>query len=105
MRCTCFLGFRFGLLVVFPADVSFSLSSVSVPDFQTLFVKCLPRSTVSRVWDVFFVMGTPFLFRVALALMDLLSPFLLRSPFEDCIQALTASTVSRTTWREISDGA
>lgn len=71
---------------------------------QTLFVKCLPRSTVSRVWDCFFVHGTPFLFRVTMALIELLSPSILHASFEDCIQTLTASATFKATWREVSDG-
>jgi hypothetical protein len=71
---------------------------------QTLFVKCLPRTTVSRVWDCFFLEGTSFLFRTALALLDLLSPFVLGKSFEDTIQILTVSPTRKGVWALIHDG-
>jgi hypothetical protein len=71
---------------------------------QTLFVKCLPRATVSRVWECFFVEGTSFLFRAALALVDLLAPHVLGKGFEDTIQILTVSPVRKGVWALINDG-
>ena len=72
---------------------------------QTLFVKCLPRSTVSRVWECFFLEGTSFLFKTALALIDLLTPHVLGKGFEDTIQILTVSPVRKGVWSLINDGS
>merc|ERR1711968_122770 len=44
------------------------------PWLQTCFLKCLPLSVASRVWDGFLMDGTSFLVRVALSLLDLLLP-------------------------------
>ena len=72
---------------------------------QTLFVKCLPRGTVSRVWDCFFIHGTVFLFRTALALVDLLTPYLIDKSFEAIVQILLLGEGAKGVWALIHDGA
>jgi uncharacterized membrane protein YgcG len=69
---------------------------------QTVFLKALPLPSASRVWDGFLLDGTPFLYRVAAALLDLLAPRLLRfgvggAP-EETIQLLTQPPAMRRHW-------
>jgi hypothetical protein len=86
------------------SDVARHLDSVGVsPDlycldwFMTLFTHALPLDAAARVWDVFVfeinrdddTHGTLFLHRVALGLLKLLEPELLRGTTEDCMRLLT----------------
>jgi hypothetical protein len=65
--------------------------------FMTLFTHALPLDAAARVWDVFVfeinrdddTHGTLFLHRVALGLLKLLEPELLRGTTEDCMRLLT----------------
>ena len=68
-------------------------------------MKCLPRGTVSRVWDCFFIHGTVFLFRTALAIVDLLTPYLLEKSFESTVQVLLLAESAKGVWALIHDGA
>ncbi|GAA5866842.1 hypothetical protein JCM3774_001818 [Rhodotorula dairenensis] len=47
------------------------LSAITFGWFLSLFTDCLPIQTLLRVWDLFFIHGTIFLFRVALAILKL----------------------------------
>ena len=81
---------------------------------QTVFLKCLPLSAASRVWDLFLLEGTPALYRVAAALLDLLAPTVLGRPGhtppaqpDETIQLLTQPPAMRRhwlgTWEAITD--
>jgi hypothetical protein len=50
---------------------------------QTVFMKLLPLATAARIWDVFLLEGSSFLFKTALAIVDLLAPTLLRVRVEN----------------------
>ena len=68
---------------------------------QTVFIKALPFDAASRIWDCFLLEGTPYLYRVACALIDLLSPVILRgggAPPDETIQLLTQPPAMRSTW-------
>ncbi len=79
--------------------------------FQTLFLKVLPLNAAAHVWDGFLVEGVPFLYRTALALMDLLSPYLTggmpgsrqlgNASFEETIQLLTQAPSTVGVWSSI----
>ncbi|GAA5976881.1 hypothetical protein JCM10908_005660 [Rhodotorula pacifica] len=47
------------------------LSAITFGWFLSLFTDCLPIQTLLRVWDLFFIHGTIFLFRIALAILKL----------------------------------
>ena len=73
---------------------------------QTLFLKALPLSAAARVWDLFLLEGTPALYRVAAAILDLLAPRLLGTgrgrghpaPPDETIQLLTQPPAMRNMW-------
>lgn len=67
---------------------------------QTLFAQCFPIEVTARLWDSFFLEGTSFLFRAALAILKLLQPSLLKLPVEDCFALLTGSVRMEGVWRE-----
>lgn len=50
--------------------------------YQLLFAE-LPRETMMRIWDIFFSEGIKILFRVAIALLKIKGPALLRMDFEE----------------------
>eukprot|EP01029_Cantina_marsupialis_P009516 TRINITY_DN220_c1_g6_i1.p1 TRINITY_DN220_c1_g6~~TRINITY_DN220_c1_g6_i1.p1 ORF type:complete len:1456 (+),score=457.57 TRINITY_DN220_c1_g6_i1:284-4369(+) len=60
--------------------------------FQTIFLPIFPLEIGSRILDHFFQDGSPFLFSVALAILDLLSPFLLKHPIEVCMPLIQTSS-------------
>jgi Rab-GTPase-TBC domain len=45
------------------------LEAITFNWFLSVFTDCLPAEALFRVWDVFFVEGSPYLFRVALAVI------------------------------------
>ncbi|BGP23116.1 hypothetical protein JCM10295v2_002009 [Rhodotorula toruloides] len=47
------------------------LSAITFGWFLSLFTDCLPIQTLLRVWDLFFIHGTIFLFRIAVAILKL----------------------------------
>jgi hypothetical protein len=73
--------------------------------FQTIFVKCLPFASVARVWDEFLMDGVPHLYKTAMAIMDLLSPYLLGSQqaFEDTVQVLTQAPTKQDIWAAVGE--
>ncbi|POY75796.1 hypothetical protein BMF94_1109 [Rhodotorula taiwanensis] len=52
-------------------DQGVELSAITFGWFLSLFTDCLPIQTLLRVWDLFFIHGTIFLFRIALAILKL----------------------------------
>eukprot|EP01087_Luapelamoeba_hula_P012106 TRINITY_DN3364_c0_g1_i1.p1 TRINITY_DN3364_c0_g1~~TRINITY_DN3364_c0_g1_i1.p1 ORF type:complete len:551 (-),score=113.85 TRINITY_DN3364_c0_g1_i1:84-1736(-) len=55
---------------------------------STLFVYNFPLKTAIRLWDVFFVEGTEFLFKIALAILAIHQDQLLTLPFEEILTFL-----------------
>lgn len=54
----------------------------------------------ARLWDSFFVEGTSFLFRTALAILKLLQPSIQKLDIEDCMALLTGSVRMEHVWKE-----
>ena len=67
---------------------------------QTLFLQVLPFDIASRVWDNFMLDGAVYLFRTALAIVDLLGPHLLREEFEVCMPILQQKPRHRELWKK-----
>lgn len=67
---------------------------------QSLFAQCFTIDITSRIWDNFFLEGTPFLFRTALAVLKLLQPVIMRIPMEECLTLLTGSVRMENVWKE-----
>ena len=67
---------------------------------QTLFLQVLPFDIASRVWDNFMLDGAVYLFRTALAIVDLLGPHLLREEFEVCMPILQKKPRHRELWKK-----
>ena len=67
---------------------------------QSLFAQCFTIDITSRIWDNFFLEGTPFLFRTALAVLKLLQPVIMRIPMEECLTLLTGSVKMENVWKE-----
>eukprot|EP01137_Pigoraptor_chileana_P036933 Opistho-2@33285 len=65
------------------------------PDFYmidwilTMFSKALPLDVASRVWDVYFCYGDPFVFRTALGIFRLYLDELLSMEFEEAMEFIT----------------
>jgi len=57
--------------------------------FMTIFLKPLPLDVASRVWDIYFLEGEIFLFKVSLALLKMHSHQLESYPRELCMNLLT----------------
>ena len=66
----------------------------------SLFAQCFTIDITSRIWDNFFLEGTPFLFRTALAVLKLLQPVIMRIPMEECLTLLTGSVKMENVWKE-----
>ncbi|BGP46409.1 hypothetical protein JCM10450v2_002253 [Rhodotorula kratochvilovae] len=64
------------------------LSAITFSWFLSLFTDSLPIQTLLRVWDLFFIHGTIFLFRVALAILKLHEPDLLECDSTASLYAL-----------------
>lgn len=77
------------------------------PWLQTLLVRQLPRQTVSRVWDSFLTSypgdGTLYMFKVSIAILDVLAPSFLDTSFENTIQLLTLSPTRRHIWEQVTE--
>ena len=69
---------------------------------QTAYLRILPLNVTSRVWDLFLIDGTPFLFRVGVALLVVFKPYLLRAEFEDSAKLLTNHPSKRAVWEEMA---
>jgi hypothetical protein len=78
---------------------------------KTMFVKCLPLSICTRVWDSFLLHGvlqksprtisaSAYLFRVAIAILRLLAPILKQSSFEICFETLSRHPRRRQHWTD-----
>ena len=67
---------------------------------QSLLAQCFTIDITSRIWDNFFLEGTPFLFRTALAVLKLLQPVIMRIPMEECLTLLTGSVKMENVWKE-----
>ena len=65
----------------------------------------LPLGIASRVWDLFLIDGTPYLFRVGVALLVMHKKWLKSSPFEDCARLLTNHPSIRHMWDTIDEVA
>lgn len=65
---------------------------------QTLFVKVLPIDVANRIWDGFFLEGTGYLLRAAIAVVKLFAKPLLSGTFEDCIKLLSCSPGEHIFW-------
>jgi hypothetical protein len=65
---------------------------------QTVFVTLLPLATAVRVWDMFLLVGTPYLLRTGLAVMDLLAPELLKGDADHRQVILTQPKAMRSAW-------
>lgn len=70
---------------------------------QTAYLRVLPLGIASRVWDLFLIDGTPFLFRVGVALLVMHKKWLKSSPFEDCARLLTNHPSKRHMWDTIDE--
>ena len=68
---------------------------------QTAYLRVLPMNVTSRVWDLFLIDGTPFLFRVGVALLVVFKQYLLGEEFEDCAKLLTNHPSKRSVWEEM----
>jgi hypothetical protein len=68
---------------------------------QTAYLRVLPLNVTSRVWDLFLIDGTPFLFRVGVALLVVFKQYLLGEEFEDCAKLLTNHPSKRSVWEEM----
>ncbi|TNY20837.1 GTPase activating rab protein [Rhodotorula diobovata] len=64
------------------------LTAITFSWFLSLFTDSLPIQTLLRVWDLFFIHGTIFLFRVALAILKLHEPDLLECDSAASLYAL-----------------
>ena len=67
---------------------------------QSLFAQCFAIDITSRLWDSFFLEGTPFLFRTASAVLKLLQPVIMKIPLEECLTLLTGSVKMVHVWKE-----
>ena len=67
---------------------------------QSLFAQCFAIDITSRLWDSFFLEGTPFLFRTAFAVLKLLQPVIMKIPLEECLTLLTGSVKMAHVWKE-----
>jgi alpha-tubulin suppressor-like RCC1 family protein len=67
---------------------------------QTLFLQVLPLELAARVFDNFLLDGTVFLFRVAMAIHELLAPELLRAELDEALPLLQRSVVFQALWLE-----
>ena len=67
---------------------------------QSLFAQCFTIDITSRLWDSFFLEGTPFLFRTAFAVLKLLQPVIMKIPLEECLTLLTGSVKMVLVWKE-----
>eukprot|EP01100_Stratorugosa_tubuloviscum_P004226 TRINITY_DN204_c3_g1_i1.p1 TRINITY_DN204_c3_g1~~TRINITY_DN204_c3_g1_i1.p1 ORF type:complete len:206 (+),score=57.87 TRINITY_DN204_c3_g1_i1:591-1208(+) len=56
---------------------------------MTIFAKSLSIETASHLWDIYFVEGDCFIWRICLGILSVLSGQLLQSSFEGCLQLLT----------------
>lgn len=56
--------------------------------FSTLFVYNFPLDVVARLWDIFFVEGVEYLFKVALAVLTIFQEELLLLSFEGIVKFL-----------------
>jgi len=68
------------------------------PWMQTLYLKCLPLTITSRIWDSFLFEGTSFLFKTAVAILFLFQPVLVGGTFENTAGLLTSSTTKKYLW-------
>ena len=68
---------------------------------QTAYLRILPLNVTSRVWDLFLIDGTPFLFRVGIALLVLFKPYLLEAEFEDSAKLLTNHPSKENVWEDM----
>jgi ABC-type arginine transport system ATPase subunit len=59
--------------------------------FTTAFGYTFPVDFTAQVWTVFFVSGKVFLFRVAVAILKLMEPMLLKLDFDESLAALKNS--------------
>ena len=48
---------------------NFPLSMISTKWFMCLFIGSFPTETLLRIWDLFFLIGSPIIFSIALSLM------------------------------------
>ncbi|KAJ7577003.1 rab-GTPase-TBC domain-containing protein [Mycena floridula] len=66
-------------------DMSISPGKICHPWFSTLFVGTLPTEYLHRVWDIFLYEGSPFLFRVGLALIYCCRRTILEATSEEAV--------------------
>lgn len=68
---------------------------------QTAYLRILPLNVTSRIWDLFLIDGTSFLFRVGVAVLVVFKDYLKKSDFEDCAKLLTNHSSKRSMWEEM----
>ena len=72
------------------------------PWIQTIFLKYLPASTSSRIWDQFLaggeINGTAFLYKTAVAVLLLLAPEIVHAPMEIVMNVLQRRPASLHVW-------
>ena len=68
---------------------------------QTAYLRILPLNITSRIWDLFLIDGTSFLFRVGIAVLVVFKSYLLKSEFEDCAKLLTNHPSKQPLWKEM----
>lgn len=69
-------------------EINIEPESFLVDWFMTLFLKPLPLDIASRIWDIYFLEGEMFLFKVALALLKLYSHQFESYPRDLCVNML-----------------
>ena len=82
-------------------ELDISADMYLFPWIQTVFLKYIPLSIASRIWDNFLLDGVTFLFRTSLAILTLFSNELLKRPMEDCMKILQKHNSFKDLWRGV----
>ena len=69
--------------------------------FQLVFLQTLPLEIASRVWDCFLLDGTVYLFRTALAILELLEPYLLGREVDEALPLIQKSIFYQDLWHTV----
>ncbi|CEG48985.1 regulator of chromosome condensation-like protein [Plasmopara halstedii] len=102
-----FLEIRCSQLLVHFRNIGISSCSMYLMNWlQTLFLQVLPLESAARVFDNFLLDGTIFLFRIAMAIHELLAPQLLTAEMDVVLPLLQHNIMYQTIWHtQVSEQA